>query len=381
MTQILLRHYVFWAISLVAGGNAIALSPLQQVLATPPARLSQATPIPLNPGVVPTLSPTILQAIEFDPSTEQLRIRTDRPISYTSRWQRDEYQIILFSAQAANDLVLPSTFPSKIRQLEVTPLEGEQLAIRVRLLPGAQIQYLRLIVPQRLVLGFQPLPVATEVPQSVTAGETSAPPPVAAPRQPIRAPQPVAPSSPRSTAQRPVVVIDPGHGGPDPGAVGIGGIYEKEIVFDISVQVANLLQQQGVQVLLTRRDDRDLGLEPRVQLANQVRAAAFLSIHANAISLARPDVNGVETFYYYSGGQALAAAVQRQLLADTGMRNRGVKRARFYLLRRAAVPTALVEVGFVTGQEDAPRLADAGFRTQIAIAITRGILNYLGAMR
>jgi N-acetylmuramoyl-L-alanine amidase len=178
-----------------------------------------------------------------------------------------------------------------------------------------------------------------------------------------------------------VVVIDPGHGGPDPGAVGIGGIYEKEIVFDISVQVANLLQQQGVQVLLTRRDDRDLGLEPRVQLANQVRAAAFLSIHANAISLARPDVNGVETFYYYSGGQALAAAVQRQLLADTGMRNRGVKRARFYLLRRAAVPTALVEVGFVTGQEDAPRLADAGFRTQIAIAITRGILNYLGAMR
>jgi N-acetylmuramoyl-L-alanine amidase len=381
VTQSLLRHYALWAIALGTGVNGIALSHAQQVLAAPLAQLSQATPVPLNSGAVPLISPTLLQAIEFDPSTEQLRIRTDRPISYTSRWQRDEYQIILFSAQAANNLVLPRNFPSKIRQLDVTPLEGGQLAIRVRLLPGAQIQYLRLIVPQRLVLGFQPLPIATDVPQPATSEETNAPPPVAPPRLPIPAPQPVIPNSPRATAQRTVVVIDPGHGGPDPGAIGIGRIYEKEIVFDISVQVANLLQQQGVQVLLTRRDDRDLGLEPRVQLANQVRAAAFLSIHANAISLARPDVNGVETFYYYSGGQALAAAIQRQLLADTGMRNRGVKRARFYLLRRAAVPTALVEVGFVTGQEDAPRLADAGFRTQIAIAITRGILNYLSAVR
>jgi N-acetylmuramoyl-L-alanine amidase len=381
VTQILLRHYALWAIALGTGVNGIALSHAQQVLAAPLAQLSQATPVPLNSGAVPIISPTILQAIEFDPSTEQLRIRTDRPISYTSRWQRDEYQIILFSAQAANNLVLPRSFPSKIRQLDVTPLEGGQLAIRIRVLPGAQIQYLRLIVPQRLVLGFQPLPIATEVPQPATSEATNAPPPVAPPRLPIPAPQPVIPNSPRATAQRTVVVIDPGHGGPDPGAVGIGRIYEKEIVFDISVQVANLLQQQGVQVLLTRRDDRDLGLEPRVQLANQVRAAAFLSIHANAISLARPDVNGVETFYYYSGGQALAAAIQRQLLADTGMRNRGVKRARFYLLRRAAVPAALVEVGFVTGQEDAPRLADAGFRTQIAIAITRGLLNYLSAVR
>ncbi len=179
--------------------------------------------------------------------------------------------------------------------------------------------------------------------------------------------------------KRPIVVIDPGHGGVDPGAVGIGGIYEKDIVLDISLQVASLLENQGIQAILTRQTDVDLGLQPRVKIANQARANLFVSIHANAISMSRPEVNGIETFHVAGSieGQRLAASIQQQLLINTGMRDRGVKRARFYVLVRTKMPAVLVEVGFVTGQEDVLRLNDPATRTQMAQAIVQGILNYL----
>jgi N-acetylmuramoyl-L-alanine amidase len=171
-------------------------------------------------------------------------------------------------------------------------------------------------------------------------------------------------------------VIDPGHGGPDPGAVGIGGLQEKGIVLDIGTKVAALLQQQGVQTLLTRSDDRDLDLEPRVQMAEQANATVFVSIHANAISLSRTDISGLET-YYYQSGQELAQTIHQTILQGVGISDRGVRTARFYVLRKTSMPSVLVEVGFVTGQDDAARLSNPAYRTQMATAIARGILQYL----
>jgi N-acetylmuramoyl-L-alanine amidase len=173
-----------------------------------------------------------------------------------------------------------------------------------------------------------------------------------------------------------VVVIDPGHGGADVGAVGIGGIREADIVLPISHQVAALLQQQGVYVVMTRSDDREVELEPRVQLAERANATLFVSIHANSISMDRPDVNGVET-YYYSSGQGLAQVIQNSIVNSLGMNDRGARQARFYVLRRTSMPAVLVEVGFVTGSDDAPRLADTNFQGQMARAIAQGILVYI----
>ena len=114
-----------------------------------------------------------------------------------------------------------------------------------------------------------------------------------------------------------MVVVDPGHGGGDPGAVGIGGIHEADIVLDVAQQVASLLEKQGVQAVLTRQDDREVELEPRVDLADRLNADLFVSIHANSIDLSRPDVNGLETYYYDSGG-ALAASIHNSLVNATG---------------------------------------------------------------
>jgi N-acetylmuramoyl-L-alanine amidase len=176
------------------------------------------------------------------------------------------------------------------------------------------------------------------------------------------------------------VVIDPGHGGPDPGAVGIGGLRETDVVLDVSLQVARLLQDRGVRVILTRTSEVDVDLPPRVALANSSGAHAFLSIHANALNMERPDVNGIETFYFQSPlSRALASSVQSEVLSvSPGSPDRGVRPGRFFVIRRTVMPSALVETGFVTGELDSPRLATATHRQQLALAIARGLLNYLG---
>ncbi|MFO7629922.1 MAG: N-acetylmuramoyl-L-alanine amidase [Prochlorococcaceae cyanobacterium] len=184
------------------------------------------------------------------------------------------------------------------------------------------------------------------------------------------------PSVPRGRFK---VVIDPGHGGPDPGAVGIGGLRETDVVLDVSLQVAQLLQAKGVQVLLTRTSEVDVDLPPRVSLANNSGAHVFVSIHANALSMARPDVNGIETFFFEGGrSRSLAQALQQQMLAvSPGSPDRGARPGRFFVIRRSVMPAALLEMGFVTGQLDAPRLADPRHRRNLALAIAAGILSYL----
>ena len=177
------------------------------------------------------------------------------------------------------------------------------------------------------------------------------------------------------------VVIDPGHGGPDPGAVGIAGLRETDVVLDVSLQLARLLQSRGVEVVLTRTTEVDVDLPPRVALANSSGADVFLSVHANALSMMRPDVNGIESFYFEPAGnraRSLAAAVQRQMLAiSPGSPDRGVRTARFFVIRRTVMPSTLVEMGFVTGALDAPRLMDANFRRRMAVALATGVLTYL----
>jgi len=183
--------------------------------------------------------------------------------------------------------------------------------------------------------------------------------------------------------ERFTVVIDPGHGGPDPGAIGLGGLRETDVVLDVSLQLARLLQARGVAVVLTRTSDIDVDLPPRVSLANSSGADAFISIHANALSLSRPDVNGIETFFFAGGtnqarSQQLAEAVQSQMLAiSAGTPDRGVKAARFFVIRRTTMPAVLVEMGFVTGRIDAARLQDPAYRRRMALALAAGILEYL----
>jgi len=172
-------------------------------------------------------------------------------------------------------------------------------------------------------------------------------------------------------------MLDPGHGGADPGAVGIGGLQEKGVVMAISQHVATLLQQQGVMVQMTRRGDQTIDLQPRVDMAEVANATIFVSIHANAVAGQRPEVNGLETYYYSDAGLQLANILHRRVIGTVAMNDRGVKRARFFVLRQTSMPAVLIEVGFVTGSIDAPKLRDPNWQAQMGQAIAAGILDYI----
>ena len=175
------------------------------------------------------------------------------------------------------------------------------------------------------------------------------------------------------------VVIDPGHGGPDPGAIGIGGIRETDVVLEVSKIVKKLLSEKGVKVRLTRINDVDLDLPPRVSIANNTDADIFVSIHANASRGKRRDINGLETFYYRGWrGRLLAKRIQKQILrVSPGSPDRGVKQGRFYVIKNTRMPAVLVEIGFLTGRLDARRLEKPTHRKRLAYAIAKGILEYL----
>jgi N-acetylmuramoyl-L-alanine amidase len=223
-----------------------------------------------------------------------------------------------------------------------------------------------------------PLPkgsVAIAVPDRPTSSVAS-PVPARSPTKPVTADIPVPAAKPYPKA-RVVVSVDPGHGGPDPGAVGIGGIQEKKIVLDIGLKVVKALQRQGIQAVITRPDDRDLDLAPRVAQAKKIKARAFVSIHANAISLSRPEVNGLETYYYGPGNAyRLAQLVHRSILSRVSIVDRGIRQARFYVLRYTPMPAILVETGYVTGRQDAKNFASQAFRTRMAEAIATGVVQY-----
>jgi N-acetylmuramoyl-L-alanine amidase len=215
------------------------------------------------------------------------------------------------------------------------------------------------------------------------------------------------------------IVIDAGHGGYDPGAIGRTGLREKDVNLDIAKRVANLLSSQGVEVVMTRPTDKFISLSKRTEIANNSRADLFVSIHANA-NHAR-SLNGFEIYYVaasisdsnralnsarnarlnfdsgcfasnsqdlrailwdmvytYSRAESieLAHSICRSADDNLGIRIIGVKGAKFQVLTCAQMPAVLVEVGFLSNRDEEERLKDKYYRQKIAEGIVGGIRDY-----
>jgi len=175
-----------------------------------------------------------------------------------------------------------------------------------------------------------------------------------------------------------VVVVDPGHGGHDPGAV-VAEVQEKDVNLAIALRVQErAASSSGLRVILTRSSDAYPTLLERLELAAAVGASLYLSIHANYYR--DPIVCGVETWVDTgAGGESLRLAreVQRAVTAATGTPDRGVHRQTLYL-RHASLPTALVEVGYLSCPGERAKLLDPAYQEKIADGILRGILSFLG---
>ncbi|MGB3266143.1 MAG: N-acetylmuramoyl-L-alanine amidase [Microcoleus sp.] len=307
-----------------------------------------------------------VMSIDLASNGTQLVVRTDRQVSYTSGWDQSSraYWLRISSSSLAGQI--PQLGANSPVSFTASQEDAETVLIWVQPRSGVEVGRVTRPAPQLLSLQLRGANASAQ--PSFTRDPNPQPLP---PRRTIGSGD-----LPQAANRRFVVAIDPGHGGRDPGAVGIRGIQEKEIVLDISYQVARLLEQQGVQAVMTRTDDSEIDLQPRVSLAERVNATLFVSIHANAINMSRPDVNGIET-YYFDSGKDLARVIHASILDGTGAADRRVRQARFYVLRKSSMPSVLLEVGFVTGAEDAAKLSDPAYRSQMAASIARGILVYL----
>jgi len=195
-----------------------------------------------------------------------------------------------------------------------------------------------------------------------------------------RLPQP-APTPPPPKARNlsgAVIVVDPGHGGKDPGAPARGRSQqpEKSIVLDIGLKLESLLTQQGAQVIMTRSTDRFIELADRAAIAERARADLFVSLHVDAAQ--RTSASGVGIFIYTGASPESQRAALRMLSAiqRAGITCRGIDRRNFHVLREHSRPAMLIECGFLTNAGDALALNTNAYRQQLARAIANGIASY-----
>ena len=219
----------------------------------------------------------------------------------------------------------------------------------------------------------------------------------------------------KSSSRR--IIIDAGHGGSDHGARGCGNVCEKEIALQVSKLLVKKLKAAGHQVYLTRNKDQNVALIKRCNLANQLKADAFISIHLNSSGKIGSKSAGIETYYltktgilppshvggYYfvnteqdqtlieainkyvknkvDASKALATCVQKQIIHtlrknNCAAKDRGLKSDHLRLLLHNNVPTTLVEIGFVTNPHEAAMLQTASYQNTLAAGITRGVQQY-----
>jgi N-acetylmuramoyl-L-alanine amidase len=205
-----------------------------------------------------------------------------------------------------------------------------------------------------------------------------------------------------------LIVIDAGHGGSDPGT-GNGKLQEKTFTLDVARRLKQDLVQRGYRVMLTRNSDVRLAptqaadLRRRVELANRADADLFISIHFNSLP-GNPSVSGIETYALTPAGQSstamsrpdrtaypgnrqdhwnavLGAAIHRNLLEELGAVDRGLKRARFAVLRPSECPAVLIEAGFLSNPAEARKIGTPSYRQDIAEAIGEGIDDYGARLR
>ena len=196
----------------------------------------------------------------------------------------------------------------------------------------------------------------------------------------------IAPRLKPSPARGHTVVIDPGHGGSDSGAIGYTGLPEKVVALAVSKRTEALLQAAGAHAIMTRTEDTDVSyagdtssgeLQARVDVSlEHPEAELFLSVHCN--SFTNPDAHGMETYYYpkTDADEYFATLLNEELAAAGGLYNRGVKYAKFYVLRHTEIPASLVELGFLSNPHEEDLLANAGYQEKLAQALVRAIERY-----
>lgn len=169
------------------------------------------------------------------------------------------------------------------------------------------------------------------------------------------------------------IVLDPGHGGSDVGAIR-GNIDEKSITLDVSKRVRELLEKKGYTVEMTRDNDKTVSLQDRVTYSEERQPDIFISIHVN--SSEKPEITGIETHYYRQESLSLAQTIHASLASNINSKNRGLFKSKFYVINHTTCPAILVEIGFLSNDSERNELISNKRKQATAKAIAEGVENY-----
>lgn len=169
------------------------------------------------------------------------------------------------------------------------------------------------------------------------------------------------------------VVIDAGHGGSDYGAIR-NGVNEKDITLDVSKRVEALLKKEGYAVQMTRTNDTYVSLQGRVDTSEAFEPDIFISIHVN--SSVKPEITGIETHYYHQESMNLAQTVHSSMASKIDSKNRGLFKSKFYVINHTTAPAILVEIGFISNDNERSQLVSEKRKQDTAKAIVEGVKNY-----
>lgn len=348
--------------------------------------LGESTPTP----------PITLNNVRYWPATDYTRIVLDlsNPTTYTDKYLPDPDRLYI---NLENTFIAGNIPPVEIENglvKQVRAAQNDKHTVRVVIDLTGKVNYkiFHLTSPERLVVDIYKEVSDVQVPHS--------------------------PPQKSSEAKTPTIVIDPGHGGKDPGAIGKKGLMEKDIVLDVGIRLKRLIKEKiGANVIMTRETDIFIPLEERTAIANKKDADLFISIHAN--SSRREGASGAETYLL---GRAtnreamdtamrensatekslnelqliltdllttakkdeslrLAHYVQGNLIEnlepDYKINDLGVKQAPFYVLVNARMPGILAEISFISNRVEEQRLGKSKYRQEIAEAILDGIIKYI----
>ncbi len=303
-----------------------------------------------------------LNDITFESYKEQVRVifeLTDPEKYEAFRLHEPERLVIdIPDTQYNQKRKLLTVHHNLLTSIRVSQFQKEPSIVRVVLdLSGAEIDYQIHVLPlqQKLVIDlFTP---GTEIEEYIAE------------------PQPSTPAI--KALQNKIIVIDPGHGGKNPGAIGITGLYESEVNYDIAQKLIKLLQAAGAYTIMTRKSDEDPGLYERAEIANENRADLFISIHADAHP--KEVTHGSTVYGHYNATKdnwAFAWYVHEEIIKNTGLASKGLRAADFVVLRETKAPAILIETAYLSNREDEALLKDSEFRQKVAEGILNGVIRY-----
>ena len=340
-------------------------------LTTTTSQIVPSSPIASLPAPSTSSLPTTIDGLVFN-GYGQLVIQANRAISYRSNVDitNNTYNFTIPATRISSQLRRPVLGAnSPIEQIRLNQV-GDAVVVTIKTIAGWQIQETVRTNPQAIALQLN----------SVAQVATGTSPTSRLPTSTL--PKSRSPQIYGNNMGRQLVVVDAGHGGDDVGATR-NGIYEKDIVLAMSMQLGRILQQMGYSVIYTRTEDIELDLEPRVEIAENAKASAFVSVHVNSLDAKASQVNGVETYHApgASLGKNLAEFVHEEILASTSANDRGVRSARFHVILKTSMPAVLVETGFITNPSESAKLVDSAYQLRMAEAIARGVDRFLKSYR